>query len=214
MLKSFSKLILTSLSLLSIIVGVGGCMHALKAESTPKPISKSNIPRRFDIIGFTDSDSPVLLEHEISLRDGRKHYASEAEFRRSCGAGALWSEDCNNSRKYSFYIDANRKEDVERVLTAALNDDGQSVTIKILEDHPSARKQKVYIDFWNDDFNYYSVYAVDNRSVTPLEYGDLLKSDGIVGLGSGLKYMILFYIVGRIAFAVAVRYESRKQQQM
>lgn len=211
MLKKHTGAILTLLTLLSILVGIGGCRRELNVQSTVKPISKDNMPRLFNVIGFAGDNKPVLFTHEITWRNEHKNYNSAAEFHKFYGENALCAEECKNSKKYSFYIDTKRREKVEGYLTATLNDNTKSVNIRILEDHPATRKQKVYIDYWNDDFNYYSVYAVDNRSVTPLEYGDLIKSDGIVALGTGLKYMILFYITGRVLFAIAVRRQTKKE---
>lgn len=209
MLKNYSKVILILLSLLSIIVGLGGCKYRLHELSTPKPISKTNVPLQFNIIGFTENNKPVLLQYDISMRNLLKYYKSDSKLEKDCGIKIIRSKDCKNSKKYSFYIDIRKKGYIERTLTAEQNDSLKSISVKILENDSISKKQKIYVDYCDDDFNYYSIYEVNNHSVTPLEYGDLIKADGFKAVCYGLLYMLSFYIFGRIVFAIVLHYESK-----
>ncbi len=214
MLKNNSRTILIILGILSVIVFIGITRHTAELESIPRALSKTNVPTQFNIIGITDSGVPVLLEHEIGLQDEFKDSRSEKKLEKDYRVKILWQKDCKDSKKYSFYIDAKKKESIEETLTAALNDNVRCVTIKILEDNPSTKRQRIYVDYWSDDFNYYSVYAVNNRSVVVLKYGDSTRHDGVMAAFIGFRYMILFYVLGCIVFAVAVWCESEKQKKI
>lgn len=189
--------------LIAVVAGFAGCTHTLAARSKPQPISEQgHIHGPFYVIGFLNSGHPKLLRHEIGMEIMRRHYKTQAEFREACGEDALWAKDCRDNTTYSFYIDRKTKAQVEQELTAATGNSMQSVTTTILEDHPSTKSQRVRVDFGVDDGNITSVYSVDHNSVRPLEYGDLTKSDGFLSLIVGLKYMLAFYVLGRIAVAI------------
>lgn len=210
MLRRYKRLIGTLPVLLSLLAGFVGCQHTLHVLSKPEPISGHNIRGPFYVIGLDKSGSAELLLHEVGMRDERRAYKSEAAFRKACGDHVLWAKDCRKKSRYSFYIALKSKAEIEKSLNISLGDLGKSVTIKILEDHPATKSQRVLLDFNNDDYEYYSIYSVNDRSMTPLEFGDQTKGDGFNAMLVGLKYMVLFYMVGRIMLAIALRCQAKR----
>lgn len=209
MLRKKSKPILVFLLFLSILVFLGVGKHVLVVKSTPEPISKNNIPQRFDIIGITKTNKPVLLEHKIGKQDQFKFYEFMSALETDSGINNLSSKEQKDNKEYSFYIDAVKKGNIEKTLAVALNDNIQSVTIRILEDNPLTKQQKIRVDYWNDDSGYFSVYEVNNRSVKPLEYADMLKSDGALSFAAGFAYMLLTFGIGCIVLGVAIIIETK-----
>jgi len=214
LLRKNSRSILIALGIFSVIVFIGIARHTVEMESIPRPISKTNIPKQFTIIAITDSGIPVLLEHEIGLHNKFKYYRLEKMVSNEYRLKILWQKDCVDSKKYSFYIDAKKKESIERTLTAYLYDKTQIITIELLENHPSQKKQRIRINFWNDGDRYYSEYTVDNRSVTHFLYGDTTTGDTYKGVFVGFIYMVAVFVFGRMVFAAAVWCESKNQEQI
>ncbi len=203
--KLYGRLV-SLLAVFSVLVGFGGCRHSIAVNTRPVPLARNKCIRGpFYVVGVDKAGEPRLLKHEVGLQNGRGCYKSEAEFRKAMGAEALWSEGCRNNSNYSFYIDPRSREDIQRTLTSMQGDTSRGVTIKLLENHPSAKSQKIYIDYWNDDYSYYSVYSVQGHSLTPLEFGDFTRGDSFQGLMIGFEYMLIAYVVGRIALAIAAR---------
>lgn len=154
--------------------------------------------------------------HEIALRESRHYYKSEAEFRHAQEqewGHVLWQEDNHKDGLHSFYINKKKRKEIEAVLTRAIGEPFQSVKIKIRKDNPASKSQRVFIDYWNDDFNYYSIYSVSKNKVALLEYGDVLKRDGAIALFTGIKYLLLVYLIGRIAILIADRVVSWKKKR-
>lgn len=188
--------------IVSLVVGFVGCRITLHSLSKPLTISKLHPPRTFHVICFKD-DKAEIKTHEIAVQNERRFFSSYQEFQK-VRTGVLWEKDCRPGGPYTFYIDPRWRADLEKVLTEPIEDNAGSVTIKILSNNPATKEQTIYIDYWNDDYNYYSVYRVDRNGVTPLKYGDLTKGDAFTAAFCGFIYWIIAFVLGRIAIKIAL----------
>jgi len=135
----------------------------------PAPISKSNLPSNFFVVGFNRSGKPVLLEREQSSYWLRRHsasYESRDEFRRVYERdrphSILWREDERPGGPYSFYID--------RHGLAAIRKAFQSRRfVTVLADDPRIRRQTVRVWTGGDRLQI-CIYTVDGNRVRALRY--------------------------------------------
>jgi len=191
-----------------LIAGFRGCDAALRDLSRPRPLSVYSRPTRFYVIAVPREGSPVLLLHSISnvvqqLRTSLDSRAAiETELRRS-ETPVLWADDRPSSSRYSFYLDSRDIGHISR----SVSDDRNLLTVRVrLEnDNPEARSQRVLLDCTGDDFTYSSVYDVRGSALTPIAYGDLTKSDGWEAFLRGFRLPAPLIIAGCVLFVAARR---------
>ncbi len=151
-------------------------------STTPQPITRSTDAAYFHVVGFTKQGKPMLLLHERSTA-------------RNSGS-VLTAAQNKPGGPYSFYIAKARRAAVQKSLTDAIGDRLQSVTLTISEDDPRAKTQLVKVDYWADDFNWYSIYRVGRGKVTPVAYYDVVKRDGALAVFSGIGAFIVMVLAG------------------
>jgi hypothetical protein len=79
--------------------------------------------------------------------------------------------------------------------------------LKLLSNQPSAGKQRVYLHFVSDEFEYRSVYDVSGNHIAPVEYADITKrkmflSLMFLSLMKGVPVALVSLLTG-VAAAVA-----------
>lgn len=104
----------------------------------------------------------------------------------------------------TFYIPSGDVSGLTARLNKTLTDSTQRLAaLDIERDEQSAQTQRVHLHFISDEFEYFSVYDVNGRRVTPVAFGDITKRDYLLAFSAGIKFFLAAIAVG-IAVAIAV----------
>lgn len=175
----------------------------LKSLSRPLPIAKDNVPPMFLIVGASADGEYSLLtlyEYSSAIQKAEVYYENKDAMKKHYRLGSseekvLWPEDIP---KYNYYITEKDLLRITENINKTFREKFETITIKILDSDEVAKKQTIFIDKWQDDYNFYFVYEVTDNKVVPLRYGDLVKSDGVVAFGAGF----FTFVAGLVAFLV------------
>lgn len=211
MVKRCWRIMIAAWFVISLVVGFVGCNKQSALLTEPMPISKTNVPRTFKVVGF-EHGKPLLLTHEVGLQLMRSKYDNESAFREALqrfGLNVLRAQGAKLQDQYSFYIEPKREKEIGHTLTKPIKKRFKRVDIRVLADNPVTRSQTIRVDYKDNDDYFFSVYSVENNRVTLLKYGDLMKHDVVVAAVVGIEWLLLSFVPGMVILTL-VEYVSRK----
>lgn len=215
MVKRYAFLFICVWGVISLFAGCSKFRATFIRLVEPMPISETNVPVQFYIIALNKDGRPELLLHEVAREHAQSKYENEEQFRRESEATwgkILWSDMNRPGHPYSFHIHSKQVDALASEVTNSLNDHLKHVEIYVIENNTKQDKQKIRVNYQNDDFAYYSIYSVDKNGVTPLEYGDCVKRDGAQALFAAFPTIALTNVLGLVLLFMVHVYEIRRSK--
>lgn len=108
----------------------------------------------------------------------------------------------------TFYISSSDIRTVSARLNEGLTDRTERLAeLKIQRDEPSKQRQRMYLHFISDEFEYFSVYDVEGPRAIPVAYGNITRSNVFISFAAGFRLFLVIIALGVItAIVVAIAF--------